>query len=68
MKKYPDEKEKYPNKEKINKERVAAKVKSIRSGFKKQLIAVKKVIKVAWFSLFSIIVTICGMVAQLLQI
>ena len=37
MEEYPDEKQKYPNKEKINKERVAAKLKSIRSGFKKAI-------------------------------
>ena len=34
MKEYPDKKEKYPNKGKMNKERVAAKLKYIRSGFK----------------------------------
>ena len=33
MKEYPDEKEKYSDKEKMKKERVATKIKSIRSGF-----------------------------------
>ena len=35
MQKYPDEKEKYSNKKKMNKKRVAAKLKSMRYGFKK---------------------------------
>ena len=42
MKEYPDEKKKYPNKEKMNKERVAAKLKRIRSGFKKAMDCSKK--------------------------
>ena len=33
MKEYPDEKEKYSGKDKMKKERVATKIKSIRSGF-----------------------------------
>ena len=42
MKEYPDKKEKYSNKEKMNIERVAAKLKSIRSGFKKAIDCSKK--------------------------
>ena len=42
LKKYPDEKEKYPNKEKMNKERVAVKLKSIQSEFKKAIECGKK--------------------------
>ena len=42
MKEYPDEKEKYPNKEKMGKNRAAAKLKSIRSGFKKAIDCGKK--------------------------
>ena len=41
-KEYPDEKEKHPTKEKMNKERVAAKLKSIRSVFKKVIDCGKK--------------------------
>ena len=37
MKEYPDEKEKYSNKKKMNKKRVATKLKSMRSGFKKAI-------------------------------
>ena len=42
MKEYPDEKEKYSNKEKMNIERVAAKLKSTRSGLKKAIDCSKK--------------------------
>ena len=42
MKEYPDEKEKYPNKETMGKNRAAAKLKSIRSGFKKAIDCGKK--------------------------
>ena len=42
MKEYPDEKEKYPNKEKMNKKRIVAKLKSIRSRFKKAIDCGKK--------------------------
>ena len=42
MSEYPDKKEKYPNKEKLNKERAAARFKSIRSGFKKAMYCGKK--------------------------
>ena len=42
MKEYPDEKEKYPNKEKISKKRATAKLKSIRSGFEKAIDCGKK--------------------------
>ena len=37
-------------------------------GLKKQLIEVKKVVEVVWFLPSSIIVTICGVIAQLLQV
>ena len=68
MKEYPDEKEKYSDKEKMKKQRVAAKFKSIQSGFKKAIDCLKKVVAVVWLLLFSIIVTICGVVTQLLQV
>ena len=42
MKEYPDEKEKYSNKKKMNKEQVAAKLKSMRSGFKEAIDCGKK--------------------------
>ena len=42
MQKYPDEKEKYSNKKKMNKKRVAAKLKSMRYGFKKAIDCGKK--------------------------
>ena len=42
MKEYPDKKEKYSNKKKMYKKRVAAKLKSMRSGFKKAIDCGKK--------------------------
>ena len=46
MKEYRGKKEKNPEKEKINKERVAAKFKIIPSGFKKAIDCRKKVVSV----------------------
>ena len=34
-KQYPEDQENYPNKEKLNKDRVAAKLKTIRTGYRK---------------------------------
>ena len=36
LKQYPKDQEKYPNKEKLNKDRVAAKLKAIRTGYMKE--------------------------------
>ena len=44
--------------------RVAAKFKSIQSGFKKAIDCLKKVVAVMWLLLLSIIVTICGAVTS----
>ena len=57
-KEYPDEKEKYPNKKKMNKKRVALKLKSILSGFKKANDCGKKSGRGRYFLLFSIFATI----------
>ena len=35
LKQYPEDQEKYSNKEKLNKDRVAAKLKTTRTGYRK---------------------------------